>query len=137
MKQYDENLNVCPYCGVSDNKQDSETMHIPQGVKLQDRYIVGEALGDGSFGITYIGWDTLLEHKVAIKEYMPNEFSTRALGERQVTIFQGKKAEQFESGKLKFYDEAKRLAKMNSINGIVHVYDTFEENDTAYINECV
>jgi serine/threonine protein kinase len=133
MEQYDNLLTKCPYCGTSENIQNSESMHIPMGVKLQDRYIVGAALGDGSFGITYIGWDTLLEHKVAIKEYMPNEFSTRALGERHVTIFQGKKAEQFVSGKLKFYDEAKRLAKLNSINGIVHVYDAFEENDTAYI----
>ena len=133
MEQIDDQLTVCPHCNTDTSKSDTESMHIPPGTMLQNRYIVGEALGDGSFGITYIGWDRLLEHKVAVKEYMPNEFSTRALGERQVTVFQGKKAEQFDSGKLKFYDEAKRLAKLNSINGIVHVYDTFEENATAYI----
>ena len=47
------------------------------GTLLHDRYIVGRVLGYGGFGVTYIGWDGKLEQKVAIKEYLPGEFSNK------------------------------------------------------------
>ena len=50
------------------------------GTSLADRYIIGKALGYGGFGVTYIAWDKLLEQKVAIKEYLPSEFSIRMPG---------------------------------------------------------
>ena len=133
MEQYDDEYEVCPYCGYIEGTKDEDALHIEPGEIIHDRYIVGRAIGFGGFGVTYIGWDALLEHKVAIKEYMPSEFSTRALGTKEVTIFGGKKAEQFDSGLKKFHEEAKKLAKFNTDDGIVRVYDSFEENNTAYI----
>jgi len=133
MEQYDEEFEVCPFCGYVDGTVDEDSLHIMPGEILHDRYIVGKAIGFGGFGVTYIGWDALLEHKIAIKEYMPSEFSTRALGTKEVTIFGGKKSEQFNSGLRKFHEEARKLAKFSNDDGIVRVYDTFEENNTAYI----
>ena len=40
-------------------------------------YEIKSILGQGGFGITYIARDTNLNHDVAIKEYLPVEFSTR------------------------------------------------------------
>lgn len=47
------------------------------GSLLQDRYQLGRALGEGGFGITYLGWDTVLKRKVAVKEYFPTFLVSR------------------------------------------------------------
>lgn len=133
MEQYDDEYKVCPYCGYIEDTKPIDALHMDAGSIIHERYIVGKTIGFGGFGVTYIGWDALLEHKIAIKEYMPSEFSTRALGTKEVTIFGGKKEEQFKSGLEKFNDEAKKLAKFSNDDGIVKVYDSFKENNTAYI----
>ena len=133
MEEYSNDFSVCPHCGFVEGTQPEEAIHIIPGTILNNRFIVGKAIGFGGFGVTYIGWDTVLEHKVAIKEYLPSEFSTRIPGRTIVTVFEGEKSEQFKSGLDKFVDEAKRLAKFNNTPGIVKVYDSFYENQTAYI----
>ncbi|MDR1217661.1 MAG: PASTA domain-containing protein [Oscillospiraceae bacterium] len=134
MEQYEEGLNVCPYCGYAEGTPAGEALHMSPGEILQERYIVGRVLGFGGFGVTYIGWDAQLERKIAIKEYLPSEFSTRMAGQTQVMVFtDSKKQEQYRSGMLKFIDEAQRLAKFQNEDGIVKIFDSFEANNTAYI----
>lgn len=133
MEEYDDELEVCPYCGYIEGTKAKVPYHIQPGTVLVFRYIVGKVLGYGSFGVTYLGWDCLLEKKIAIKEYLPNEFATRAEGTSEVTVFDGEKAQQFTMGKDKFSDEAKKLATFNKNKGIITVYDQFEDNGTSYI----
>ncbi len=133
MEVFDDELDVCPYCGYIVGSEPVEAVHMEPGTVLNDRYIVGKALGYGSFGVTYIAWDGKLEIKVAIKEYMPSEFSSRSPGRSFLNVFEGNKREQFNDGLAKFVEEAKRLAKFQNEPGIVRVYDTFAGNGTAYI----
>lgn len=133
MEQYEDEFDVCPYCGYLEGTKPEQALHMEPGSILQKRFIVGKSIGYGGFGVTYIGWDALLEHKVAIKEYLPSEFSTRMPGVTPVTVFNGDKNEQFKDGLRQFVQEAKKLAKFNNIEGIVKIYDSFEENNTAYI----
>lgn len=133
MEYYDDELTVCPHCGFGEDFEPDNSLHLEPGTILADRYVVGKVIGFGGFGVTYIGRDALLETKIAIKEYLPSEFSTRALGQTVVTVFGGDKGEQFEDGRHKFIDEAKKLARFHSMPGIVKVYDSFEYNNTAYI----
>ena len=133
MELCDETNELCPYCGYVKSTQVEQPIHIVPGTILDDKYMLGRVLGYGGFGVTYIGWDLVLQRKVAIKEYLPSEFSTRAYGETKVAVFSGDKAKQFEDGKAKFIDEAKRLAKFQGEKGIVNIFDSFEENGTAYI----
>lgn len=133
MQTYNDELDICPYCGYVEGTMPEEAIHVIPGTVLKDRYIIGRVVGYGGFGVTYIAWDTLLQHKVAIKEYLPSEFSTRIPGKPELTVFNGDKSQQFQDGMKKFLDEARRLAKFQNESGIVKIYDCFEDNRTAYI----
>ena len=67
----------CPQCGLTAGNYVPSPHHLPPGTVLLGRYLVGRALGEGGFGITYIGYDLRLELKVAIKEYYPVDRATR------------------------------------------------------------
>lgn len=123
----------CPHCGYIAGTRAESSLHMQPGTVLTGRYLIGRVIGYGGFGVTYIGWDNVLQQRVAIKEYLPSEFATRAVGQSHITIFGGNKAEQFADGMTKFIDEAKRLVRFQSEPGIVRVYDSFEANNTAYI----
>lgn len=133
MELYDNEYEICPFCGYVEGTKAEEAIHLEPGTLLHDRYFVGKVLGYGGFGVTYIGWDGTLEQKVAIKEYLPSEFSTRMPGQTHISVFGGDRKEQFSDGLKKFIDEARRLAKFQNEPGIVCIYDAFEDNDTAYI----
>ena len=134
MEEYDEDLDViCPYCGNDVVAPDSDSYCLPAGTVLVERYVLGRVLGDGGFGITYIGYDKALKRKVAIKEYFPNECVTRQKGDTNVSPFSGERGERYERGLKSFQSEAQRLAKLGSIEGVVNVYDVFDANGTAYI----
>ena len=128
-----DELEICPFCGYIEGTAPEEAIHMEPGTILSGRYIIGKVIGYGGFGVTYIGWDAKLEQRVAIKEYLPSEFSTRMPGQSRVSVFNGSKNEQFLSGLNKFVDEAKRLSKFQNEDGIVRIFDCLAENDTAYI----
>ena len=133
MSHYEDGYNLCPHCGYIEDSKAEDALHMEPGSILRERYIIGKVLGFGGFGVTYIGWDAMLEQKVAVKEYLPSEFSTRVPGQTQITVFNGDKAEQFKDGLIKFVEEAQRLAKFHQEEGVVRIFDSFESNNTAYI----
>lgn len=133
MEEYDNAYGLCPHCGYEPEADVENPLHMQPGVLLRGRYQIGRVLGYGGFGVTYLGWDFTLRQKVAIKEYLPSEFATRTLGSSQVTVFGGMKEAQFDDGLRQFVDEAKRLARFQQEEGIVRVFDSFTENNTAYI----
>ena len=93
MELFGDEFEICPHCGYVVGTHVEEAIHIEPGTLLHDRYIIGKVLGYGGFGVTYLGWDGKLEQKVAIKEYLPGEFSTRMPGQSQVTTFSGDKSD--------------------------------------------
>ena len=132
-EKYDVSLALCPHCGHIPGTPAEEAIHMAPGTRLHGRYAIGRVLGFGGFGVTYLAWDEKLEQRVAIKEYLPGEFSTRMPGNSQVSVFSGDKSQQFADGMHQFVEEARRLAHFQKEPGIVTVYDSFEENGTAYI----
>ncbi len=123
----------CPHCGFYSVGYDAPPHQLKPGSILNGKYLVGRALGEGGFGITYIGFDLNLDLRVAIKEYYPNGLVTRQVsGTMSVTPFTAQ-GEQYDKGLNRFVQEAKSLAKFHDLTGIVSVKDFFRENSTAYI----
>lgn len=124
---------VCPNCGLTSGTYTPLPHHIPPGTVLMGRYLVGRVLGEGGFGITYIGCDLRLELKVAIKEYFPTNWVARHSDvSLSVSNYAGA-AGSYEKGKSRFLYEARTMAKMDKQPEIVSVRDFFELNNTAYI----
>ncbi|WP_049946274.1 serine/threonine protein kinase [Butyrivibrio sp. WCD2001] len=126
---------TCPHCGYKYDANNITNMHaLKPYTILQGKYLVGNILGEGGFGITYIGFDLNLETRIAIKEFYPNGFVTRESAvTTMVTNYTSSDASQYEKWKDSFVREAKSLAKFANLPGIVHVHDFFQENNTAYI----
>ena len=133
MNEYQTDSWICPNCGYDQRTAPENALHMRPGSVLSNRYLIGKVLGFGGFGVTYLAWDHVLQQRVAIKEYLPSEFATRAAGKTEVTVFSANKAQQFADGMRKFVEEAKRLAKFQNEPGIVRIYDSFEANNTAYV----
>lgn len=101
---------------------------------LIGRYVIQEVLGQGGFGITYLGIDKLYGNKVAIKEYYPQKIAMRkAQYEDVVTVTSIEEKNNYNKGKKRFLDEARVMARFNKNEGIVKILDFFEANNTAYI----
>lgn len=67
----------CPYCGFSPSEYQQNPRCLPSDTILAGKYLVGKVLGEGGFGITYMGYDLNMKTRVAIKEYFPVELVTR------------------------------------------------------------
>ncbi len=124
----------CPSCGKIPGKYQPSSHHFPPGRLLKDRYLIGRSLGEGGFGITYLGFDTNLLRRVAIKEYFPTTFVKRETSVAlDVTCYTDTGREFYEKGREQFLTEARTMARLESVPGIVRVLDFFPANNTAYI----
>ena len=126
---------VCPECGRAYGSVNAESFALKPGTILEGKYLVGEMLGQGGFGITYIGFDLLLEQKVAIKEYYP--MSTGMVSRDGHSTVVWSSAMMGKTGTQKGFDsflkEARKMAKLGGIPGVVGVKSVFIQNETAYI----
>lgn len=128
-----EARGVCPHCHKQ-NIPDRIPHHLPPGTVLNGKYVVGNALGEGGFGITYVGLDTALQMRVAIKEYYPlgNANRNNSQSNNVYTSTQSQ-SEQYDKGKERFMREAQSVAQFSGAQGVVNIKNYFEENNTAYI----
>ena len=103
---------------------------LPQGTRIGE-FEFQSVLGQGGFGITYLGKNHALDRPVAIKEYLPTVFATR---ERDLSVVphSSQATENFQWGLDRFIREAQTLAQFQHPN-IVPVHHFFEANNTAYI----
>lgn len=122
----------CPRCGYDDTVQNNPIEMLPVWTILKGTYVVGKALGDGGFGITYTSFDLNLEKKIAIKEFFPYQRVYR--DEDQKTVRPKSDNEEFYyDEKDKYVEEARILAQLDEQPGVVKVNTYFQENNTAYI----
>ena len=107
-------------------------MELKQGARLQGgKYTIERMLGQGGFGITYLGTQTGLGRRVAIKEFFMKEHCNRDASTSRVSVGSSGARRMVDAYRQKFLKEARTLAEMDNRH-IVRIHDVFEENDTAY-----
>lgn len=137
MREYKDGERFCPVCGNRHGQEEQPPYALRCGTVLKEKYLIGKVIGQGGFGITYIGMDTMLKRKVAIKEYYPmsagavtrNGESSAEVVWNPTSVTHTSK----EGGYNSFLKEARKMAQLDSIPGVVGVLDLFLENETAYI----
>lgn len=136
MNEIDHDEEICPHCGKKIGEYNVNQRALLPMTILDGKYLIGRVLGEGGFGITYLGLDLNLQLKVAIKEYFPIQFASRNAFEsnsNDVIVIRGKSEVSFQKGFEKYEKEAKRLVKLEELPGIVRVLNFFYENNTAYM----
>ena len=128
--------STCPHCGHNNPAvRAAQPRHVlPCGTVLRGRYVIGRMLGQGGFGITYIGYDAALELRVCIKEYFPDGAAMRYSSQGYfVTWSESQNARSLKDGRESFVKEARKAVKLRKLNSVVQVWDVFFENETSYI----
>lgn len=131
-REYEEALGLCPYCGFVPGEPSEDLYCLTPGTSLAERYIIGQKIGMGGFGIIYKAWDRRLETTMAIKEFYPSGLVNRLPNSADIFVASQKRENEFIQGKTRFMEEARYLAKFNSHPNIVNVFEYFEANGTAY-----
>ncbi len=122
---------VCTRCGEPELKAtgNGDNALAPGTTLGKGRLTVGKKLGSGGFGVTYIAFDSKLNRRVALKEFMPNYLAVRQ-GVRIVPKPNQEAA--YEKAMNSFQKEARAMYELRAHSNIVHVISTFKENNTAY-----
>ena len=124
---------VCPRCGWGAG-QNNEPHQLPVGTILAGKYLVGRVLGQGGFGITYLGWDLNLDIRVCIKEFFPASAVNRDHQRTSAVTCNTTHLEAgYASSRERFLREAKSMAKFRDVPQIVSIFDFFQANNTAYM----
>ncbi len=107
-------------------------MNLKPGSLLQGgRYKIEEVLGQGGFGITYLGVQKAFDTQVAIKEFFMQNLCNRDTITSQISVGSTGSSELVERFRQKFIKEARNIYSLKHKH-IIPVIDIFEENGTAY-----
>lgn len=132
MKTSDD-VGICPHCGREKAGQLTWSKALAPGTILNNKILIGNILGKGGYGITYIGYDMLLEYRVAIKEFFPDEMVDRAEDGKTVLVLDEVNGEEYQRETTAYLREARVLAEFSKFPGIVAIKDLFYENNTGYL----
>lgn len=107
-------------------------MHLSNNTLLQGgKYKIVRFISSGGFGCTYEAEHIMLHKRVAIKEFFVKDFCNRDETTSQISVGITSKTALVDKLKKKFVEEAQSLCALEHPN-IVHVFDVFEDNGTAY-----
>ena len=123
----------CPRCGYQYDTVPTSPIYLKPGTVLQDQYVVGRVLGHGGFGVTYLGFDNVLQRKIAIKEYLPSSLASRQTASAHLSVHYEQLRTDYDFGLQRFLDEARTLARFHAFPNIIWVMNFFAANGTAYM----
>lgn len=122
----------CPVCGKAKRGSKSYGRALEPGTILNGKILIGNILGMGNFGITYMAFDMLLEYRVAVKEFFPDEMVERE-EDGSLRVASGTTEEEYKEELAAYQREARILAQFSKYPGIVSIKELFYENNTGYM----
>ncbi len=128
-----DDQDTCPFCGHNKMGEKTWSKALNPGTILNNKILIGNILGKGGYGITYIGFDLLLEYRVAIKEFFPEDLVTRSEDGHTLVVLDEVNSDNYEEETQAYLREARVLAEYSKNKGIVSIKDLFYENNTGYI----
>lgn len=128
-----DEAEICPHCGREKSGQLTWSKALAPGTVLNNKILIGNILGKGGYGITYIGYDMLLEYRVAVKEFFPDEMVDRDPDGSTVMVLDEVNGEEYQKETTAYLREARVLAEFSKFPGIVSIKDLFYQNNTGYL----
>ena len=105
---------------------------LPYGYTLHGQYQIGDVLGQGGFGITYMARDVSSNRMVAVKELFPTSQVQRGPDKVTVLPTSQESKQSFEKIKASFSKETMMLVQLQDVRDVVRLYHAFLENGTSY-----
>ena len=123
---------ICTACGY----RESDAVHKEDVLEaftiLRGKYLLGNDLGQGGFGITYRAKNLQNGMLCCVKEYYPSGLLAGRKEDGSLCLMDENHQKEFDQGKHRFLEEAKALQELRGNVSVVDIWDYFEENGTAY-----
>ena len=129
MQVHDSQPSVCPHCHSPCTFKQDNIRAMPIKTILNGRYLIGNMLGCGGYGVTYLALDLQRNQRVVVKEYMPNNDCARESDRLTLNCVN---AEPFAYGLKHFHIEVEAIKTLHGIPEVCQCVDSFDANNTAY-----
>ncbi|MBO4693024.1 MAG: PASTA domain-containing protein [Clostridia bacterium] len=120
--------SVCGVCGYDSTKGNAPDK-LPLRFIIRDRYFVGRVIYSDVFMTVYLGFDTIENKSVSIKEYFPKSIAERN-PDKTVYVSQQYQFD-YNNGLIQFIEVNRKLVGY-PLASLLSTYSVFEENSTAY-----
>lgn len=123
---------ICPYCNFKAGDDNCNPyLSIGTIIGENNNYIVGKVIEAGGDGATYMGFDSIHNAPVFIREYLPISHIERIHPETEIKIAHGSKAV-ISSGIISFIDLWTKIRNLGDFSSLLKVYDIIKQNNTVY-----
>ena len=124
------NAPVCPHCGFREDMPHGAA-YLPLRTLIAQRYLVGRVLSANGESVSYIGFDTMSQKRVDIREYFPDTLAGRGPDGVSVRVMEGRQIP-YKANMGDYTDMMRKLTRMRTLACVVQVLALAEENNTVY-----
>lgn len=124
------NAEQCPHCHFHNDSLQLPP-YLPMRTLLGQRYLVGAVQTSNGDGATYIGYDTVENIPITIREFLPDAITKRSSDSNDLQVNPGRENE-YHALLSSFLDMWGKLVRMRGLSALISVNTILEENNTAY-----
>lgn len=132
---------ICPKCGFDSsntNTKENAPLFLPPETVIKERYYIGMPIEQNGEGVTYMGYDTLQNERVRIREFFPDTLCHRKGNGNDVFCNLGMEI-QYKSLMTDFIELSKQLISITANSCLLKAKEILSDNNTIYTvyEDCV